>query len=213
MNVIDTDQLLEEHANADGRAKWDVPFPMGVFGTLRKGWGNTGLMGGSPDEPLEDDDEKCYYRHSRDYSYEAHFKAFMPHWSASGLSISHHPGASGVFEVFIYAPDHWKKMIVNVDRLEGFRLNTDGADKNRSGYYRHGYHRTLAWLHVLPDDYEHEQYANHTNYFGVARDPRTLDIPSAEWSDYPRIPCWVYGSIHENELSLELDDSPVIWFG
>jgi len=202
---IDTDKLLAEHKAAAAADKWNVPFPMGVFGTLRKGWGNTGLMGQPPGQKLVEDAESDFWRRPRNYSYESHYKAFMPHWSATGLSIHHDPGASCVFEIFTYTPDNWEKMIVNVDRLEGF---TPGPSR-----YEYGYHRTLAWLHRLPEDYEHEQYEAVAAYYGSGREPRTLDIPSSEWSKYPRMPCWVYASIQENKASLELKDSPVIWLG
>ncbi len=211
---IDAEALLKQHEEAEGLEKWHVPFPMGVFGTLRIDWGNTDLMGrpkGTRKEDWEGDD---YWGRDLNYAYESHHRAFLPHWLARGLSIHHSTGSSGVFEIFTYTPENWKKMIVGVDRLEGFRprIREEEEDSWRREYSYHrsldSYYRTLVWLRVLPDDYDHP-YFDGRHY----DDPRDLKIPVDQWEDYPRVPCWVYASMRENKANLELADSPIIWCG
>lgn len=183
----------------DSKNQWSEPFPIGVFGTLRMGYGNSGLMGPAADGSVQPE-SRAWATYAERPPFQSHHKAFMPNFSAQGLSIYHSPGSSAVFEVFTYEPDNWSGMIGPVDRLEGFN---PGADKYRSGYFR-----TLVWLHILPDDYQHEFYDGE-RWGG----PRDLQIPQEQWKDYPRVPCWVYSSIHENELSLKNDkDSPILWY-
>lgn len=188
-------ELIADFKHRPFDERWTVPFPMGVFGTLRQGWGNHWLMGRKksklvlPGEPT--------------HCYEAHYKAFMPHFVAQGLSIHYSPGSSAVFEVFAYDPENWQKMIPRVDRLEGF-LPEDAHNKRSWGY-----HRTLTWMQILPADFTHDQFDT-ANRWGGKRD---LQIPVAEWKNYPKIPCWVYSSVAENVLSAEAKKSPVIWDG
>lgn len=185
----------------ESKNQWSEPFPMGVFGTLRLGHGNSGLMGPAVDGSVQPESGRWVTYADRP-PFQSHHKAFMPNFSADGLRIYNSLGSSAVFEVFTYEPNHWDGMIGSVDRLEGF---DPGADKYRSGYFR-----TLVWLHILPDDYESEFYTSEL----WERRPRDLQIPQEQWKDYPRVPCWVYSSIHENELSLKNDkDSPILWCG
>ena len=173
-------QMLEEFNKTE--AKFSFPFAMGVFGTLRKSGGNTRLMG----------------------KYTSHHKAFMPHFSASGLTISFAPGMAAVFEIFTYTPENWKRMISSVDRLEGFIPN----DEQRGWYW---YWRTLVYLHLLPDDFKSPFYESGFCY----SEERVLPIPQEEWKTYPRVPCWVYSSFVENYACAQqkLEDSPLIWVG
>jgi len=182
-------QLLEAFQGQDDQ--WNQPFPMGVFGTLRKGCCNDALMGG---------DHMALRLHPPEY--HSHHRAFMPHFVASGLSIYHSPASSAVFEVFTYTPENWAKMIHSVDCLEGFH-----PDRDRDHDW--GYQRTLAWLHILPDDYDSPFWAD--DVWGSGE--RDLKIPVEEWSQYARVPCWVYSSMRQNRLSQELEDSPIIWCG
>ena len=94
-------------------------------------------------------------------------------------------------------------MIGPVDSLEGFSPRTAKLKD-------YGYFRTLAWLHILPDDFKSVYFDN-----PWAKDPRVLPIPVVEWGKYPRCPCWVYSSYHRNEQSVAsgLEHQPVIWFG
>ncbi len=205
---IDTEALLKQHKEAKGLEKWNVPFPMGVFGTLRMNWGNTALMGMPKDtRKAEDWGWDDWGHRARDYEYESHHKAFLPHWNAQGLRIFHAPESSGVFEIFTYTPENWKKMIAGVDRLEGFRphVEEDERDYRWRGY---GYFRTLVWLHLLPDNYDNRYFSSRSY-----DSPRDLKIPADKWQDYPKVPCWVYASIRENEASQKLPDSPIIWCG
>lgn len=176
-------KLLAESRELSPELRWDLPFPMGVFGTLRKGRGNA-------------------YRMERGHI-GGHFKAFMPHFIAHGLSITFKQGASAPFEIYAYTPENWKKMIPGVDALEGF----SPAYATRNRQYHFGYYRTLAWLHVLPDAFSH-------NLFDEGRRldaTRDLELPVDEWSQYERVPCWVYSNIHGNAASREADVDTVIW--
>jgi gamma-glutamylcyclotransferase (GGCT)/AIG2-like uncharacterized protein YtfP len=142
--IDDAVALLETGNKLPENERWSLPFPMGVFGTLRQGRGNNYLM-----------------HHSKVSGYA---RAFMPHFIASGLTIYHSPNASAPFEVFYYEGVDWGKMIPSVDSLEGFSPSSE-RDSRWGGYYR-----TLAWLHVLPKEFKHELYE--TVSLGTSRDLR-----------------------------------------
>jgi len=200
-------QLLDgfDRSPAFVESNWSNPFPMGVFGTLRKGVGNDVLMG--PQKGIEEEAEVVSnWRRHGSGEYSIHAKAFMPHFNAQGLAIHFAEEASCPFEIYFYEPDEWAKMIGAVDGLEGFHAEYAVGDLD----HPYGYFRTLAWLHVLPDDFENGRFSwdRGGGYRGAARD---LKLPQSEWQNYPRVPCWVYSSIDENRRSLVVDDSPVIW--
>lgn len=203
--------LDEFHDLTDGVAKWRTPFPMGVFGTLRMGCGNHPLMGKDKDILTDNSGEEINeYRYRSLYSssavYESHHKAFMPHFAPSGLSLHYQENAAGVFEVFVYTPENWNKMIGRVDSLEGFSPGSGWRSE-------HSYWRSLAWLHILPDDFESE-YFSRKHPWGRSNwnsGSRVLQIPVEEWDKYPRIPCWVYSSQFENHLASKNENSPIIW--
>jgi hypothetical protein len=187
---------LEEFKELE--AKWPTPFPMGVFGTLRLDCGNDPLMG-SPEDGSRTPHCSRWGR-TIDCKYASHHKAFMPHFTARGLSISFSHGQAAVFEVFTYKPEDWKKMIGPVDGLEGF---TPGNGRDW------GYWRTLVYLHILPDDYDHK-------HFEGLYSERVLPIPMEKWADYPHVPCWVYSSRSQNRACRErlgIENSPIIWYG
>ena len=121
-------KLIEDFQKQKSLARWDVPFPMGVFGTLRMGWGNNRLMRG--------------YSHMQ--------RAFLPHFAPTGLHIDFVPGVAGMFEVYFYTPENWEKMIPSVDALEGFH-----PKENPKGWF---YWRTLVNLRLLPEDFPEDQY-------------------------------------------------------
>lgn len=175
MTPIEAARLfLTDTATANER--WHLPFPMGVFGTLRTGqWNNHRMHVGEVADT---------------------YKAFMPHFIARGLGISFNRDSSAPFEIFCYSPQQWKKMIGGVDLLEGFNPRRQPSE--------YGYYRTLAWLHVLPEDFEHRLFRK------VRLDAtRDLRIPPAEWGKYERVPCWIYSSLHENKLAAET--GTIIW--
>ena len=169
---------------------YSAPFPIGVFGTLKLGCGNNYLMGNPPNSKSKSISRRG---NSSEYSYKSHHKAFMPHFSASGLSISFDEGKAAVFEIFTYEPSQWDRMIINVDSLESF-------SPNRTSEYEYGYFRTLALLRVLPNDYESPFYSLERLSYG---EKRILPIPEKEWTSYPICPCWVYSSKRENLKCLE----------
>ena len=183
----------------ESKDKWNFPFNIGVFGTLRLNCGNSWRMGRGPNGENSD----SWYRENKRPSYASHHKAFMPHFSASGLSIQLHKNKAAAFEVFTYTPEQWELMIGHVDSLEGF-------SPRAAKYKDWGYFRTLAWLHILPDDFKDILFEDPWHH-----DPRVLPIPVSEWKNYPRCPCWVYSSYHQNEQSIasKLEDQPIIWYG
>ena len=194
-------KLFEEFS---AHPSWTAPFPMGVFGTLRLRCGNTYLMGNSVDGK-QPPPERSWWRETPQPKYQSWHKAFMPHFSPSGLSIQYDKDKAGVFEVFTYTPEEWSHMIGPVDGLEGF---SPQRDNGRGGY---GYYRTLAWLHILPEDFK-SKFFDTDPWPG---DPRTLSIPVEDWGKHQRVPCWVYSSRRQNERSVDggLDYQPVIWYG
>lgn len=185
----EANKLFESFEKATVDQRWHMPFPMGVFGTLRKNCGNDRLM----------------YSNA---PYQSHHRAFLPHFYAQGLGIYCQKDCSGVFEVYTYKPEDWAKMIPRVDGLEGFR---PGEPK-----YEYGYWRTLVYLHILPDDFGDDQYFNLTeksdrNSWRRFDDKRTFNIKPEEWSKYPRVPCWVYSSIRHNREARKIDGHTIIW--
>lgn len=179
MQTSEINQLFENFKNLNNAERWKVPFPMGVFGTLREGQGNNHRM----------------YRGK----IARHQKAFLPNFIARSLSILFNKDSVAPFEVFFYPNQkEWNKMIPSVDSLEGFSPeyhDGDFIDENTEADARMGYHRTLVWLHLLPEDYDHPIY--HQDLWGR----RDLKIPSEEWNQYEKIPCWVYSSISQNVLA------------
>jgi len=164
---------------------FDKIYPVATFGTLRWGWNG----------------QKAGGNHHLMKGYSAHKKAFLPHFIAESLAIHHKRNSCAPFEIFEYDEVNYNKMIPRVDALESFNPNRKQFDE----YY---YHRTLANLRVLPDDFNHELF----NKIDLWRE-RDLDIPSSQWEQFPIMRCWIYSSIKENRLSLKYDDSPVIWMG
>lgn len=164
--------------------RFNVPFPIAVFGTLRhipENQGNGWLM--HQREPI------------------AHKRAFLPHFSSSGISLFFKEGAAGLFEAFFYTPEDWADVIPAVDRLESFRPTNPA---------RSYYQRTLVEIMILPNDHSEESYQKSIRHW----DDRDLRIPSAEW-DYPRIPAWVYSNHEANEqclTQLSPATSPILWW-
>lgn len=157
--------------------RWMIPFPMAVFGTLRAGFRNHHLM-----QLGRIADRKL---------------AFLPHFRARQIDLVFHSGASAPFEVFFYEPADWQMMIEPVERLEGF-----APTGPRTG----SYHRTLAWLSLLSDDFRHPAYEP-----AMLEAERDLAIPAATWSEYDRVPCWIYSALAQNQRASERPDSPLIW--
>jgi len=178
-------KLLETAKEFDVESRWHLPFPMGVFGTLREGHGNNRLM------------------HRADI--EMRIRGFMPHFIAHGLSISYQKEATAPFEVFFYRPDEWKKMIPSVDSLEGFHPEY-ASDKS------YGYYRTLAYIHLLPDSFEHPLFPPESGrgWYSLGAN-RDLEIPQKEWDKYERVPCWVYSNKTNNVRAKEAGVDTVIW--
>lgn len=197
---MNTQHLLSRFENCTDAEKWDVRFPMGVFGTLRQGWGNHPLMGYKDGVEIEDD--SVAWRMQSSCNYLSHHKAFLPHFVAVDLSIHHQPGSSAVFEIYTYDAANWDLMIPSVDRLEGFSPDNIGG-----GY---SYHRTLVWMRVLPKDFQHPHFDRRRQ-----RDwgRRTLEILKMDWEQYPKMPCWVYSSLDENTQNKRMSDTPIIWDG
>ena len=173
--------FLQTENNAK-RFNW--PFPMAVFGTLRKGQGNNRLMHGG--------------------KVEKHRLAFLPHFYAQSLSVGHKTNSTAPFEVFYYTPQEWKEMIFNVDCLESF--DPASAFGNTNGGY---YYRTLAWLRLLPEGYHDEWFPlnERADLWGY----RDMDIDPALWNEFGRVPCWIYSNMRANKPASQEANSPIIW--
>jgi gamma-glutamylcyclotransferase (GGCT)/AIG2-like uncharacterized protein YtfP len=207
MKPDDAKALLSKFGEKSSTEKWRIPFPMGVFGTLRKGCGNDPLMyrNGSPCD---------------------HKIAFLPHFYASGLSVTCEENACAPFEVYFYEPKEWEKMIDRVDMLEGcYQMETKSKNKSDWGYFR-----TLVWLYLFPEDYSSplfkncvktdapEDHTENTSYRGASGrrgvdlwGKRDLELGKESWKTYDRIPCWVYSSVGQNKKAKKLEPNPIIW--
>lgn len=170
---------------------YSIPYPMAVFGTLRKDCGNHHRMKVAPIAKLQ--------------------KAFLPHFAAKGLGIYGVENSCAPFEVYHYTPDNWNKMIPGVDRLESFSPNRSPEDS-------WGYHRTLMAMRLLPDDFDHPLFANLRDAGSGEWRPsvnlseyRDLAIPPGEWEKYPVVYAWVYSNKDNNQKVAKLPGQPVRW--
>jgi gamma-glutamylcyclotransferase (GGCT)/AIG2-like uncharacterized protein YtfP len=195
----DANGLLE--SLSEDAKSYHLPFPMAVFGTLRKGCGNHVLMGSG---------EESGWRSFRgDYRYATRLRAFLPHFAAQGIHVFFKEKSSCPFEVFTYDPESWHQMIPNVDALEGF---SPGSKSSRAGWGEYGYNRTLAYLHILPEDFKHRLFPEKGR--PDLQETRDLKIPPEQWGEYPRLPCWIYSSGRENAFVVNQIDNayPLIWY-
>jgi hypothetical protein len=169
---------------------YDAPFPIGVFGTLRnlpKDQGNGKLM--MRRKPVHQT------------------KAFLPHFVTEGMNLKCKKGSSAAFELYFYAPDDWKDLIVDIDHLEGFKPN----QKN------HYYIRTLMKLRILPNDFDKEFYDEMIPFNLTPDKIRDLQIPQDKWRQYPSVPAWVYSNSEANVdvanlwLNATIEENPLIW--
>lgn len=179
MSLLEEAVKILNSANPEMDERWWLPFPMAVFGTLREGHGNSRRM------------------HVGKIGH--HCKAFMPHFVASGLTLNFRKNSSAPFEIYCYESKEWDKMIPGVDNLESF-------SPSRSKDSMYGYYRTLAWIHILPDDFD-----NHYFKTAILGEGRDLKLPTQEWEKYQRIPCWVYSNRASNKLSRDAGIDTVIW--
>lgn len=171
---------LSEHEFVE---KYDIPFPLAVFGTLRSC-------------PMRQSNaQRMFVREPL-----LHCKAFLPHFSPSGIWLDFHKGTTGVFEVYFYTPEDWSVVIKSVDALEGF-----------TPHHNYGYNRTLMNVHLLPDDYKSHWFENGIR---ATSGPRDLEIPQEEWESYPKVPCWLYSNRESNkECQKEVaETSPILWW-
>jgi gamma-glutamylcyclotransferase (GGCT)/AIG2-like uncharacterized protein YtfP len=166
--------------------RFNWPFPVAVFGTLRNGCGNNPRMHGG--------------------RVADHRRAFLPHYSAKGLMVSFDENASAPFEVFYYEPDEWNKMIPGVDRLESFYPAANFDNTNGSYYYR-----TLMGLRLLPADFSHRLFPSDRPNLG---EYRSLGIDPATWDTFEMVPAWVYSRIDDNNRADATVGaaSPVLWW-
>ena len=173
-------------ASPDNISRFAWPFPMAVFGSLRSFQWNNRLMLASMVNSVR--------------------PAFLPHFRANRLQLEYCCEATAPFEVFEYGPGEWRRMIENVDRLEGF----DPQHPVLRPYY---YHRTLAWLRVIPSELATTTYQNdfpRGQAIGLLGQ-RDLQIPIERWDSFERIPCWIYSNAHQNEAVANFKDQPIIW--
>src|SRR5436189_6451065 len=94
-------KLLAGLATTPAEQRWDLPFPMGVFGTLRAGCRNHRLM--------------------RRIRVLAERLAFLPNFIARDIGLIYRQGSCAPFEIYFYDSGEWDKMIRPLDRLEDFQ--------------------------------------------------------------------------------------------
>jgi len=157
--------------------RWQLPLPLAVFGTLRAGQCNHHLLRSAP--------------------IRATYRAFLPHFRAEGIELYFHAHTCAPFEVYCYDAVGWEQVLGPVEALEEFR----------PGEITTGYHRTLAWLHRLPADFDHPAFAV------ALEQPRDLALPPAFWRGCERSACWIYSSLAQNRLARAHGDGPLIWDG
>lgn len=172
-------QKFKDILSETKKCDFSIPFPMGVFGTLRRGCGNHRLMHGG--------------------KFDAIKMAFLPNFVANGLWLYYSKGSAAPFEIYSYSKEEWNKMIPSVDRLEGFDPNDDRY---------HGYMRTLVWMHILPENYEHDLFATNKPQLSASRD---LKIAENDWNKFEKVPCWIYSNTEANQKIKEDTGYPVIW--
>jgi hypothetical protein len=176
----------------DDPGRFDWPFPMGVFGTLRSHQGNNPLMHRGKVAKVR--------------------AAFLPHFYAHGLSIGFAENSSAPFEMFFYEPEEWVKMIGRVDSLESF-----DPTYHHEGKYEGGYYRTLAWLRLAAGTEAMLNEAQMRKWFPTSEraglyEYRDIEVDPDTWETFDKVPCWIYSSIRQNrETCKKVKDSPVIW--
>lgn len=185
--------LMAKFNEASGSvAKWDVPFPMAVFGTLRANQGNHPLMGLPVGQESQGEVRNAWGRPLSDARYGRVMKAVLPNFAADGIHLVAWPGKCVFFEVYVYDTENFTKVLPRIDGLEGFRP----GDADRSWYFR-----TLVNLRVLPDDFPTPE-----------RLGAVLDLP-ADVESLAIVPAWIYSSKQENERSLAVPGTPITWAG
>jgi hypothetical protein len=172
-------------ATPDDEKRFNFPFPMGVFGTLRSHQGNNFFMQRGTASKIR--------------------PAFLPHFYARGLSIGFAKDSCAPFEVFYYEPHEWVKMIGGVDGLESF-----SPERHYKGKYESGYYRTLAWLRLLPEGHISRWFPQGER--ANLSEHRNMGFDKVTWDEYKKVPCWIYSSIYQNRVTKEtVKDSPIIW--
>ena len=172
--MSDYNALLQDFLNEPNPvARYQYPFPIAVYGTLRRYpecQGNSMLMEG-------------YDRHSR---------CFIPNFCPHGITLTHFKAGSGLAELYEYDDlDIFEDVLAKCDRLEGF-------DPERGGWH---YLRTLMIVHKLPSNFSEEHFEAGINDDDLIfpRKIRDLEIPVSRWKNYESFPAWVYSNAHANE--------------
>ena len=169
--------LPADWAESSPLQRWRQPLPLAVFGTLRAGQRNHHLMQATP--------------------IVATRRAFLPHFRAEGIELYFHADGSAPFEIFWYDPAGWEEVLGPVEALEEFQ----------PGIVTNGYHRSLAWLSLLPADFDHPAFACELE---LSRD---LGLAPAAWAGFERVPCWIYSNLAQNRLAQQHGAAPLIWDG
>lgn len=171
-------------ATEDTAQRFTWPFPMGVFGTLRKAQGNNPLMHRGKVERVR--------------------SAFLPHFIAHGLSVSAKQNGCAPFDVFYYKPEEWARMLHRVDCLESFDPDSAHGRDNRGYYYR-----TLAWLRLMPEGHVCKWFPEDrpANIW----EERDMKIAPENWGKYEAVPCWVYSNMKSNNKVAAFAQPSVIW--
>jgi gamma-glutamylcyclotransferase (GGCT)/AIG2-like uncharacterized protein YtfP len=132
--------------------RFRVRFPVGVFGTLRRGQSNAALMTG----------------------FQTWHKGYLPHFVARGYRLFHRRGSAAPFEVYTFAEADWPAVMARLDALEEFTPEGEGAgDYHRTlmevSLLPEGFAHPLfdAAGHITPDSPERD-LGNPAGIGGVA---------------------------------------------
>jgi gamma-glutamylcyclotransferase (GGCT)/AIG2-like uncharacterized protein YtfP len=85
--------------------RFRLRFPVGVFGTLRRGQSNASLMAG----------------------YQSYRRGFLPHFVAEGYRLWHRRGAAAAFEIYEFGEADWPTVMARLDGLEEFTPEAEAA--------------------------------------------------------------------------------------
>jgi len=192
------DRLFEKfQLSKDNADRYDYPFPMAVFGTLRE-------------YPNSQGNSRKMYAYG-DVTPVAHLTGFLPHTKPDGINLDFDKDYPGPFEIFFYTPDDWQKVIGPIDDLEGF----EPKKRTHGNWY---YVRTLMAVRLLPEKeaWWHDTFAqeiwqsNNSSYGGRIK----LSIDPERFGDFRTVPAWVYSNEECNDAIKALgQDSPVLWEG
>jgi len=190
--------------------KWSMAFPIAVFGTLRKDHGAHEKMGAHQENDPEGASQSTTHP-PLTYNYHCSRKGFLGHFYAKGLELKPRNNSTTPFEIYFYEPNDWAQAIRVLDPYESFDPNSSENPMSvKPGKYV--YLRTLSWIYLFPEGYEDHWTGVDRQIWESERDSK---IPTKDWRNYKKIPCWIYlqPAAGVTSKALSMSKSPLIWPG